>query len=488
MKSKIPKEIIEVAEKLISAKFEAYLVGGCVRDILRDKKPTDFDIATNARPEEVLKIFPDGKYENEFGTVLVKTDSKEETLKMIEITTYRIEGRYSDYRRPDEVKFAKTINEDLSRRDFTVNAIALNLDEVEKNDFIDPHGGRDDLGKKIIQTVGNPEERFREDALRLLRAVRLSVQLGFEIEDGTLSAIRKNAHLLGKIAIERIRDEFRKTIITENAAEGIYLMEKTDLLEYIIPELKEGVGSTQNKHHIYTTFEHNVRALRYTAEKDYSFEIRLASLLHDVGKPRTKRGEGENSTFYGHEVVGSRMTRKILERLKFSKHTIDHVVHLVRFHLFYYNVGEVTEAGVRRFLARVGPENVDDLIKVREADRIGSGVPKAVPYKLRHLLFMIEKVKHDPIHPKMLALKGDELMKLLSIPPSPKVGQILSILLEEVLDNPKLNTKKHLEKRAKELSKSDGSELKEMMARAMEKKQEMEKGIEDEMKKKYAVK
>jgi putative nucleotidyltransferase with HDIG domain len=244
----------------------------------------------------------------------------------------------------------------------------------------------------------------------------------------------------------------------------------------------------QNKHHIFTVFEHNIRALDYASSQNYSLEVRLASLLHDVGKPQTKQGDGPDSTFYNHEVVGAKIAANALTRLKFPKELIEKVVHLVRYHLFYYNVGEVTEAGVRRFLKRVGPENINDLMKVREADRIGSGVPKAFPYKLRHLLFMIEKVKHDPISPKMLKIDGSDIMKILNIKPGPKVGQILAVLLEELLDNPQKNTSEYLEKRTKELGKLPENKLTELFQKAKEKKDEFESGAEKEMKKKYYVK
>src|SRR3989344_3880095 len=303
-----------------------------------------------------------------------------------------------------------------------------------------------------------------------------------------MSAIRTHASLLSKIAEERIRDEFTKLIMTSRAHQGINLMQELGLLKYILPELCEGVGVSQNKHHIYTVFEHNVRALEYTVSKNYSLHVRMASLLHDVGKPKTKRGEGNDSTFYGHEIVGARQAFKALDRLRFPRGFVDQVSHLVRYHLFYYNVDEVTPAGVRRFLARVGPENVDDLIKVREADRIGSGVPKAVPYKLRHLLFMIEKVKRDPVSPKMLAVRGEDVMSALRIETSPRVGYILSILLEEVIENPSYNTKETLMRRIEELGKEKEEELKVRALKAKETKEEFEGGMEEEIKKKYWVK
>lgn len=490
---KIPKEVLELAEKLGKAGYQAFLVGGCVRNLILGEtekssiKPKDWDITTNARPEEVQKLFPDSVYENKFGTVGVKTESEDPSLKIIEVTTFRLEGKYTDKRHPDEIKFAKTVEEDLSRRDFTVNALAMSITEWMAEKIIDPFGGQKDLKNKIIRTVGEPEKRFNEDALRLMRAVRFSAELNFQIEEKTAAAIKKEAGLLAVIAKERIRDELEKIIITERAAEGIRKLKELNLLPCVIPELGEGINVGQNKHHIYEVFEHNIRALDYAAKKNYSLIIRLASLLHDVAKPRTKRGDGPDSTFYNHEIVGAKMTGQILSRLHFSKEITEKVTHLVRYHLFYYNVGEVTEAGVRRFLRRVGPENIADLIKVREADRIGSGVPKAVPYKIRHLLFMAEKVKQDPISPKMLAVDGKDVMEIAKIEPGPKVGQVLAILLDEILENPEKNEIKYLKNRIKELIKFKEKELEKLSEGAKEKKEEFEGGLEEEMKKKYYV-
>ena len=478
-KNSIPEGVRKTAGDLDRAGFEAYLVGGCVRDLFLGREPKDWDIATNAKPEEIQKIFSESVYENEFGTVAVKTKPG-----IIEVTTYRQEGKYTDKRHPDEIKFAKTIEEDLARRDFTINAVALKID----GEIVDIFGGRADLKNKILRAVGQPEKRFNEDALRLLRAVRLAAELDFAIDSETATGIRKNAALLGMIAQERIRDELVKLTMTEGAAQGLRQLADLGLLKYVIPELLEGVDISQNKHHIYTVFDHNIRALDYAAKNNYSLEVRLAALLHDVGKPRTKRGEGPDSTFYNHEVVGAQMTAKILDRLHFSKKIVEHVAQLVRFHLFYYNVGEVTAAGVRRFLRRVGPENVDDLIKVREADRIGSGVPKAVPYKLRHLLFMIEKVKLDPVDTRMLKVDGNDVMRLTALGPGPKIGEIMAVLLEEVLDNPKRNIKEDLEKRISELHQLSESELKQSAVAAREKKYEFEAGLEGEIKKKFYVK
>jgi len=495
----IPKEITIVANKLVANGYRTYLVGGCVRDILLKKLrpqsesdrwvgPKDWDIATNAKPEEIQKVFSDSVYENQFGTVGVKTDSDDPTLKIVEITTFRLEGKYTDKRHPDEIKFAKTIEEDLTRRDFTINALALSIAEEMAGKIIDPFGGQKDLENKIIRAVGEPEERFNEDALRMIRAVRFAVELNFTIENKTFEAIKKHAGLLEIIAKERIRDEFTKIIMANEASQGVMLLEKFGLLKYILPELRQGIGATQNLHHIYEVFEHHIRSLDYSAKNNYSLAIRLASLLHDLGKPKTKQGEGYNATFHGHEMLSAKMAAKTLAMLCFPKEIIEKVAHLVRYHMFYYNVGEVTDAGVRRFLSRVGPENVDDLLKLREADRIGSGTPKAVPYKNRHLLFMIEKVKHDPLSPKMLDVDGNDVMRILSISAGPKVGQILAILLDEVIEEPTKNEVERLKLRIKELGKSSDAELKKMAKKASERKDEFESGIEEEMKKKYWVK
>jgi poly(A) polymerase/tRNA nucleotidyltransferase (CCA-adding enzyme) len=496
----IPGIILEIAQKLIKANYKAYLVGGCVRDLLLGIEPKDWDMATDALPNEILAIFPDALYENEFGTVGVKTGLEDEKLKIVEITTFRVEGKYSDFRHPDEVKFAKTIKEDLARRDFTVNALAMDLNFKKaqkklnfKKHIIDPFDGQKDLKDKIIRAVLDPEKRFKEDALRLLRAVRFVVELTdrtnslWKIEPKTREAIIKYAFLIQNISKERIRDELIKIMQTSEAGRGILMLEELGLLEFIIPELREGIGVTQNKHHIYTVFEHSVRALDYTAKKNYSLEVRFAALLHDIAKPHTKRGEGPDATFFGHEYLGAKMAKAILERLRFEKDFIKKVAHLIRYHMFYYNIGEVSEAGVRRFIKRVGLENIDDLIKVREADRVGSGVPKARVYKIRHLLYMIERVRRDPISHKMLQVNGNDVMQILNIPPGPKVGRILEILLEDVLDDPKRNTKEYLEERIKELGKLSDEELEDLAKKARQKKEEFEANIEKEMKKKYYV-
>ena len=481
----IPSQVISVLEKLKAAGFEAYPVGGCARDFLLEHEPKDWDIATNAKPDEIQKVFPKSFYENKFGTVTVLADKME-----IQITTYRIDEKYSDKRHPDSVKFTASLKEDLARRDFTINAMALDLEtynmkhETEENrsfkfqvssfKIIDPFGGQEDLKNKIIRAVGNPKERFSEDALRLLRAVRFASQLNFLIDKETIEVIKEMNKEISLISGERVRDEFVKIIMSDRAADGVELLRETGVLSIILPEVMEGYGVGQNKHHIYTVYEHNLRALRYSAENKLSLVVRLASLLHDVGKPRSKRGDGPDSTFYSHDVIGAKMTEKIMRRLKFPNEEMAKVSLLVRYHLFYYNVDEVTPSSVRRLIKNVGLENMDDLINVRIADRIGSGVPKAEPYKLRHFRYMVDKVSKDPISVKMLKIDGNDVMSILGIQPGPKVGIILNALFSEVLDDPKHNEREYLEKRALELDKMSVSEIAEMIKKGEERIQLLE--------------
>lgn len=482
------KEILEIGAVLEKAGFEAHLVGGCVRDLLLGKEPKDWDITTNANPEEIQKLFPDNVYENQFGTVAVKTGSADPRLALVEITPYRLEGKYTDKRHPDEIKFAKTLEEDLARRDFTVNAIALNLMSSQDVRIVDSFGGKKDLKSKILRAVGNPEDRFQEDALRMMRAVRFMAQLGLKIEEKTEAAVKKHAGLLEFISKERIAGELEKIIMTENAADGIRKMQELGILKLILPELEEGVGVSQNKHHIYSVFEHNVRALEYAAKQNYDLMVRLASLLHDVGKPASKRGEGPDCTFYGHQVVGEKMVLKILDRLRVPKEITEKVALLIKEHMFVYDPETVTDAGARRLVRRVGKENLEALFQLREADRIGSGVPKAQPYRLRHLKFRIEKVMNDPISAKMLKVNGEDVMREATIPAGIKVGRILAVLLEEVLDDPTLNVKEMLVAKVKDLAQMEDKKLEEMAKFARKSADEAQTRIEEEIKKKYFVK
>jgi poly(A) polymerase/tRNA nucleotidyltransferase (CCA-adding enzyme) len=482
----IPKEVKSVVAKLKKNKFEAYIVGGCARDFLRGREPQDWDVTTSAKPAEIQKVFPKSFYENKFLTVTVMTGSKNQRLKEIEITTYRSEAKYGDKRHPDEVKYAKNIEEDLARRDFTVNAMALEIQNT-KSKMIDPFSGQKDLKNKVIRAVGDPNERFNEDALRMMRAVRFATVLDFTIEPKTAEAIKKNAASLAAISQERIRDEFVKIVMSEKASFGVDLLKKSGLLKYILPELEEGLGATQNKHHIYDCYEHSLRSLEFAAKKGFSQEVRLAALLHDIGKPRAKRGEGPDATFYNHEMIGAKMTEQILTRLRFPKKDVEKITKLVRYHLFYYNAGEVTETSVRRLVRQVGPENMDELIQVRMADRIGSGVPKAEPYKLRHLKYVVEKVAHDPISVKMLKVTGNDVMSHLGIPPGPKIGHLLDILLENVLIDPKKNKKDWLLQEMGHLGKLDIATLAKMSQKARQEREKVATKRDQMTKQKYWV-
>ena len=489
---KFPDYVIKIIKKLQASGYEAYIVGGCVRDFLMDKEPKDWDITTNARPEEILEVFSEAKYENDFGTVLLPirdeaknnseevTDKKDKVRDVVEITTYRSEQGYSDRRHPDTVLFETELDKDLERRDFTVNALALDPNKPEE--IVDLFGGRKDIKAKIIRAVGEPSDRFKEDALRMLRAVRFSAQLGFELEPKTQRGIVKLAGSLKFVSKERIKDELIKILSSDRPSEGILLLQETKLLQYILPELEQGIGVEQARHHVYPVFKHNILSLKYCPSKEW--QVRFAALLHDIAKPKTKKDINGVSTFYNHEYVGAKMVDKIMARLKFSNSDRERVVNLVRNHMFYYNDGEVSAASVRRLLVKVGKENLKDLIDLRVADRLGSGTPKAMPYKLRHLEYMLERVQNDPISAKMLKINGDGLMKVLNITPGPKIGAILDVLLSEVIEDPELNTVEYLEKRAVELDQFNLSELRLKAKEIIE-----EKRIADdkEIKKQYKV-
>lgn len=484
MKTTLPETILKILDKLEKNNFQAYLVGGCVRDLLLDKKPKDWDITTDALPEQIQNLFPScfvlNPESRKFGTITVLTQSSYPSLRQIEITTFRTEQKYSDKRHPDKVDFTDKINKDLARRDFTINALAL-----DKNfNLIDLFQGQNDLSKKTIRSVRNPDQRFNEDALRMLRAIRLAIQLDFKIEEKTKQAIKKNHGWLRAIAKERIRDEFIQIIISERAKRGIEMLRKTKLLKYIIPELEKGIGIDQNRHHIYTIYKHSILSLKFAAQRQYNLEVRLAALLHDIAKPQTKQGQGPEATFYNHDILGAKIVCKILNRLRFSKKTIEKVALLVKNHMFVYNIEDVTEAGVRRLLRRVGKENINELIQLRIADRLGSGCPKAIPYKLRHLQYIIEKVSQDPISAKMLKVNGHDLIKHLKLKPGPRLGVLINALLAEVLEKPKLNTKERLLFKAEELNQLSNQELKNKTELIEEKKQKVDLRIKD----KYKVK
>lgn len=487
VKEDVPKEVVEVAETLENAGFEAYLIGGCVRDLLIGKTPKDWDITTNAHPNQIEGLFEETYCNNDYGTVgVVNKETQDETLTVVEVTPYRSESEYSDARRPDKVEFGVSLEEDLKRRDFTVNAIAYRIRDEK---LVDLFEGEEDIKKKRLKTVGNPDERFAEDALRMMRAVRLATELNFAIESQTMEAIVQNSQQLSRISIERIAEEFLKIINSEAPMQGMVLLERLNLLEYVLPELKEGIGCEQKGAHAYDVYEHTLRALQAAADKGFSSELRLAALLHDIAKPTTRRKGGKNKeyTFFGHEVVGAKMTRKILQRLKIDKKTIDTVEKLVRWHMFFSDPDLITLSAVRRTITRVGEDHIDDLLNLRVCDRIGTGRPKEQPFRFRKYKAMVDEALRDPISVKMLKIDGDKIMDITGEKPGKKLGLLLHALLEEVLEDPGKNEEKYLESRVFELLKIPETELETLAEAGKQKLAEEEASALKEIAKEHKV-
>jgi len=516
--TQIPEYVTQVTETLTKGGYEAHLVGGCVRDLLMGRTSKDWDVTTNATPEQIQGLFEKTVYENTYGTVGVcvprlpakalatagETVSHETETSpkydIVEVTPYRIESEYSDNRHPDEVKFSDNLEDDLKRRDFTVNALAYSPviasakeDDSIKDIFVDLYKGQQDIKDKIIRTVGDASDRLKEDALRMLRAVRFACQLSFVISHETMEAIIQHADLLKHISAERIRDEFEKIIMSPDPMIGIGMLAKFGLLKHIIPELEEGIGCEQKGEHIYDVFEHILHALGHAAEKNLPLHIRLSALFHDIGKPRTRRWDGTKAggkgkyTFYGHEVVGARMTEKIMQRLKFPKDLTEKVVKLVRYHMFFSDTETITLSAVRRTIVNVGRENIWDLMNVRECDRVGMK-KKEAPYRLRKYHAMIEEALRAPTTVSMLKINGEVLMKELEIKPGPRMGWMLHALLEECLEDDTKNNLEYLKIRALELDKLTDKELHDLGEKGKEKKEEVEEQEIEELRKKHGVK
>lgn len=474
----IPSEINTILETLRKFGYEAYLVGGCVRDIFLGRKPKDWDITTNAKPEDIQKLFTKTVYENVYGTVaVINEETLDDTLRQVEITPYRLESSYSDSRHPDHVTFSDKIDDDLKRRDFTINSLALNVVEDTIKDTIDLFGGLKDIKDKLIRTVGNPDERFTEDSLRMMRAIRLSVELDFKIHSDTLNSIKKLSSSIKLIAVERVRDEFVKILMSTSPKLGIEMLHSVGLLQYIVPELIKTIGVTQNQAHAYNVWEHLLFSLQHAADKNWPLEIRLSALFHDISKPQKKGLSRETGiiTFYGHELAGSRETQKILERLKFSRVIIDKVVKLVRWHMFFSDTETITLSAVRRMIVNVGRQNIWDLMNLRVCDRIGTGRPKENPYRLRKYKSMIEEALRDPISVSMLKIDGNTLINKFNLKPGPIIGNILNALLEEVLENPKLNNEEYLFSRVNTLISLPENELRKLAEKGKDKRDELEK-------------
>lgn len=439
----LPNEVKIILDKFKNAGYQIYIVGGAVRDLLMGKVVKDWDFTTDANPEEILKIIPEGFYDNKFGTVgLLVGDS------LFEITTMRKEGKYEDFRHPTQIAWTDKIEEDLARRDFTINAMALTVDGV----LVDPFHGEQDIKNKIIKAVGDPNSRFQEDALRLIRAVRLSTELEFEIDENTSNAVKENAQLIKQIAWERIRDELFKILASTSPYIGIVKLRNVGILQIILPELERCFGVVQEgpKHdRVYDIGEHSLLTLKNTPSTDPL--IRLAALLHDVGKPDTVHTASDgNVTFYHHDVVGGQIVRQIARRFNISKKQTDKLYKLVRWHLFTVDERQ-TDSAIRRFIKNVGMENIDDIMALRVGDRLGGGTKTAISWRMRKYRERINEVLKKPFSITDLKVNGNDVMEVLKIKPGPKVGEILQKLFEEVLEDSVKNNHEYLLNRIKNL-------------------------------------
>ena len=439
-KRQLPEKVKIVMQKVLDKNGKIYVVGGAVRDWILKKEVNDWDFATNLTPEEMKKIFPKNSFcENQFGTFSVVVGKNE----IFEITTYRSEAEYSDKRHPDKINWGKTLKEDLERRDFTINAIALDIE----GQITDLYGGIEDLNNRLIKTVGNPDDRFSEDALRMMRAIRIAAQIGFLIEEKTFESIQKNAHLIKEIAGERIRDELFKILLSKKPGDGIRLLKNSGLLAEIMPELLPGVGMGQKGHHIYDVWDHELEALNNCQSKNPV--TRLACLLHDVGKPVVMKEEKGEKTFYNHEVVGSRIAVNIGKRLRLSKDELEQLFILVRWHMFTVEDTQ-TDKAVRRFIRNVTPKYLDEMISLRRSDRLGSGA-KESSWRWELFKKRLIEVQKQPFSVKDLKVNGLDVMEILKIKPSRKVGEVLDKLFAEVEEKPELNVREILLEKIKDL-------------------------------------
>lgn len=440
---RVPAPILTLVRKLQESGQEAYLVGGCVRDLLRGAEVSDWDIATSARPEEVQHIFPRAVPTGlPHGTVTVPTDAGP-----CEITTFRTESGYTDARRPDRVTFVREVEPDLLRRDFTVNAMAW--DPLNRRE-VDPSGGRGDLSKGLLRAVGDPVERFREDGLRPVRAARFVATLEFDLEPGTERALPSAKDRVARVAPERIRDELMKMLASPTPSRGFEVLRRSGLLPIVLPELAATVAVPQNRYHAHDVYFHTLYTVD-AAPADKPF-VRLAALFHDLGKPGT-RAERENgeATFYNHQFEGARIAIDALTRLRFSRETTDLVAHLVEHHMFDYR-SEWTDAAVRRFVQKVRPENIADLFDLRIADNVGNGTKTGFPHYLEELRDRIDAilVARQALSLRDLRIGGEDVMRVLGIPPGPRVGEVLEQLLEEVVEDPDRNERGWLLRRVRE--------------------------------------
>lgn len=444
----LPRDAQMVIDALHKTGSSCYAVGGSVRDLLIDRKTSGWDFTTNATPEQILAVFPDSFYDNQFGTVgiKIKRPGEEEARDIYEVTTYRSEEGYADHRHPDKILWGKTVEEDLSRRDFTINAIAF-----DGKTIVDPFHGQQDLKNKLIKTVGDAQARFREDALRMMRALRIAAELGFMIDAATLVGIKKNAASITTISAERIHDELFKLLAADFAADAVLLAKSTGLLTYILPELEAAFAVGQKspkRHHLYDVGTHSVMALKHCPSTDPL--VRLATLLHDIGKPKTFRQTKDGViTFYNHEVVGANMTKDIATRLRLSKKESEKLLTLIRWHQFSVDERQ-TDSALRRFIRRVGKENIADMLALRIGDRLGGGA-RETSWRLELYKKRLEEVQKQPFAVADLTISGVDVMKEFGIKPGPTVGQVLNQLFSEVEEGKLPNVREVLLVRLKDL-------------------------------------
>jgi putative nucleotidyltransferase with HDIG domain len=431
--AEIPAPVVGVLDHLRDGGHAAYLVGGSLRDALLGREPADWDLATDARPPEILALFPGAVYENRFGTVAVRRDGA-----VFEITTFRLEHDYADHRRPHRVEFGDDLGADLARRDFTVNALAwggpaFGVDGVRDTTLVDPFGGLHDLEAGTLRAVGDPLARLHEDALRMVRAVRLAATHHLAIEGGTLEAIEANAELVAHVSGERIGAELSRLVGAPRPSIGLRVAADTGLLAVVVPELAAQRGIPQNKVPGEDLWEHTLRSV--DAAPPGRPVVRLAALLHDVGKPATLA----DGRFHHHDAVGAEQAAAILRRLRFSKATVEDVAHLVRHHMFTVDA-EPSGPAVRRFIRRIGREHVEALFELRRADDVGSGLPPDDPATVAFRARIdAELAARPPLDRGALAVDGDDLIRDLGLEPGPRLGRVLDALLERVIGDPALN-------------------------------------------------
>ncbi len=445
----VPQSVNDILDTFTNAGHEIYIVGGVVRDAILGRPLEDWDFTTNATPEEILQLVPDSFYDNKFGTVGIKVPDND---RPYEITTFRTEQGYSDNRHPDQVTWGKSLEEDLSRRDFIINALALKCLKHGEFEVIDHYGGLQDLQDKLIKAVGVAKDRFGEDALRMMRAVRLAAQLGFNIDGRTLIAIQENAPKIQHISAERIRDELLKLMASDYAADGYLLLRNTGLGAQVLPEMELTFGVEQKspgRHHIFDVGTHSVESLRHCPSADPI--TRLATLIHDIGKAKTQKIYPDGKiTFYNHEMESAKIAKQISERFKFSKAQADKFYRLVRWHQFSVD-DQQTDSAIRRFIKNVGVENIDDMLALRTADRLGGGARKT-SWRLEEFKARLLEVQTQPFAIPDLKITGHDVMEIKKVPSGPQVGKYLEILFKDVVENGLANEREILIKKLQTIS------------------------------------